>query len=387
MQDTSLTTVATTISKEANPASTSSRKCEISIVVPTFNEVENARLLVEKLYQAIPTENFEIVFVDDDSSDGTRDELFRLAEENPAIRVIQRIGRRGLSTAVIEGILSTTSKYIVVIDADLQHDETVIPQMVDYLRSGQYDISVGSRYVTGGGLGDWSASRVRVSAVATRIAKLAISAELSDPMSGYFAITREAFDSAVRDLSGQGYKILIDICASAPRGLRLKEVPYVFKNRIHGDSKLDSLVIWEYLLLLLDKAIGHVIPVKFISFAFIGSFGVVIHMGILSVIMGTTGLAFWISQTMAAIGAMIFNFFVNNILTYRDQRIRGLVPLVKGLLSFVAVCSIGMLANVGVADYLFSDFRYGWFSAGLAGILVGAVWNYATTSVITWKTR
>lgn len=387
MINTGSSDTTTMLKAETTSVSRPSHKLDFSIIVPTYNEVENARLLVEKIYDAIPGENFEIVFVDDDSSDGTRKELFTLADENPSIRMIQRIGRRGLSTAVIEGILSTTTPFVIVIDADLQHDESIIPQMLEHLRSGDYDIVIGSRYVAGGGVGDWSADRVRVSSIATRIAKLAISADVSDPMSGFFAVTREAFESAVRNLSGQGYKILIDICASAPQGLRIKEVPYVFKSRLHGDSKLDSLVIWEYLLLVLDKFIGHIVPVKFISFAAIGSLGVFIHMGILAATMNISNAPFWAAQTAAAVGAMIFNFFVNNILTYRDQRIRGFGPLMRGLLSFVAVCSVGMLANVGIADYLFSDFRYGWFSSGLAGILVGAVWNYATTSIITWRAR
>ncbi len=371
----------------AIPAPDTRKGASLSIVVPTYNEVSNVRLLAERINEALTGLSFEIVFVDDDSTDGTRDELFRLAGSNPAIRVIQRIGRRGLATAVIEGILSTTSDYVVVIDADLQHDETIIPDMVAALRSGDHDLVVGSRYVMGGGIGEWSAGRARVSSVATQIAKLAISTDLSDPMSGFFGITRTAFDAAVRNLSGQGYKILVDICASSPTTLRVKEVPYVFKNRVHGDSKLDSLVIWEYLLLIADKFVGHIVPVRFLSFIAIGSLGVLVHMAILSALIGLTDTRFWLSQAVAASGAMVFNFFMNNILTYRDQRIRGLLPLMKGLASFIAVCSIGALANVGIADYLFSDFRYGWISAGLAGILVGAVWNYATTSVLTWRSR
>ncbi|MGK6319084.1 glycosyltransferase [Sphingomonas sp. DT-204] len=359
----------------------------LSVIVPTFNERDNVGRLHEALKTALAGIPFEVVFVDDDSTDGTREAIAAMAARDGRVRMLHRIGRRGLATAVTEGMLSTSSPYLAVIDADLQHDERVLPQMLDLLQRGAADVAIGSRYAAGGSIGGWDARRVRVSAVATRLARLVTGADISDPMSGFFAITRTAFDSAVRELSGQGYKILLDICASAERPLRTVEVPYCFRPREAGESKLDALITWEYLLLLVDKLIGHVVPARFLSFMFIGGLGVFVHMGALTIMMEANHPPFLWAQSIATVLAMIFNFFVNNILTYRDRRLKGARQITRGLLTFVAACSIGAIANVGIANYLFADYHYGWWAAGLAGILVGAVWNYAATSVFTWRTR
>jgi dolichol-phosphate mannosyltransferase len=360
---------------------------ELAVIVPTFNERDNVRRLADVVSAALQGIVFEMVFVDDDSTDGTRDVLAQIAAERGNVRVIHRIGRRGLSTAVTEGMLSTTSPYIAVIDADLQHDERVLPRMVELLRADEADLVIGSRYVDGGGIGDWDAKRARVSSTATKLAKLITSAEITDPMSGFFAITRPALYSAVRDLSGQGYKILLDIAASSAEPMRIREVPYEFRTRQHGESKLDALIVWEYLLLLVDKLVGHIVPARFISFMFIGGLGVFVHMGILGTMVTIGQPTFLWAQAISTAIAMVFNFFVNNTLTYRDRRLKGVFPMLKGLLTFMLVCSVGAIANVGIADYLFSDYHYGWLSAGLAGILVGVVWNYAASSVFTWRSR
>lgn len=363
------------------------RAAELAVIVPTFNERENIHALTDAVAAALDGITFEMVFVDDDSTDGTRDVLETIAAERGNIRVIHRIGRRGLATAVTEGMLSTTSPYIAVIDADLQHDEHVLPQMLELLRNDEADLVIGSRYVDGGGIGDWDARRAKVSSTATKLAKMITSAAITDPMSGFFAITRSALYGAVRDLSGQGYKILLDIAASSKQPLRIRELPYEFRARQHGESKLDTLIVWEYLLLLVDKLVGHIVPARFISFVFIGGLGVFVHMGVLGMLIALGRPSFLWAQAVATGAAMIFNFFVNNILTYRDRRLKGFVSLTRGLATFVLVCSVGAIANVGIADYLFSDFHYGWLSAGLAGILVGAVWNYAASSVFTWRSR
>jgi dolichol-phosphate mannosyltransferase len=301
--------------------------------------------------------------------------------------VIHRIGRRGLSTAVVEGILSTTTPFVAVIDADLQHDERVLTKMLATLQSGSADLVVGSRYIEGGGVGEWGKNRVRVSEIATRLATTIAKTDLSDPMSGFFAITRAGFNSAVRDLSGQGYKVLLDICASANPPLRTAELPYQFRTRQAGESKLDALIVWEYLLLLIDKLVGHVVPARFISFMLIGGLGVFVHMALLATMIEVGRPSFIWAQSIATVMAMVFNFFVNNLLTYRDRRLKGFVAMTRGLVSFVAVCSIGAIANVGIANFLFSGYSYGWLTAGLAGILVGAVWNYAASALVTWRAR
>ncbi len=357
---------------------------ELAIVVPTFNERDNIIPLLEKIEAALPDVAWEAVFVDDDSKDGTPDAVTERCRVDSRVRIVRRIGRRGLSSAVVEGILSTSTPYVAVIDADMQHDERILGNMLASLRAGEADLAVGSRYTGDGGFGDWDARRKTISFVATRLSAFVVKADLTDPMSGFFMIRRDAFEASVRQLSSQGYKILLDIVASAPKPLRIKEFPYVFRLRQHGESKLDALVSLEYLMLLLDKMVGRWVPARFVLFMGIGGLGVFVHMAVLTVLLKTLGAAFITGQSAATAVAMTFNFFLNNVLTYRDKRLKGFGPVLRGLVSFYLVCSVGAVSNVGIANFMFSH-SYSWFISGIAGILVGAVWNYAASSVFTWR--
>lgn len=357
----------------------------LAVVLPTFNERDNVEKVAGVIATALAGEAYEIVFVDDDSTDGTRDVVAGLARRDGRIRLIHRIGRRGLSSAVVEGVLSTSAPFVAVMDADLQHDERLLPAMLATLRAGEADVVIGSRYVADGGLGDWDKSRADLSRFGTRLAQVVTKTALSDPLSGFFMITRTAFDQSVRGLSAQGYKILVDLLASAPKPLRAREIGYTFRQRVAGDSKLDSLVAWEYAMLLLDKSVGRIVPVRFVMFAAIGGLGVLVHMAVLTGLYQGAQIGFAAAQGGATFAAMTFNFFANNQLTYRDKRLKGVVGVARGLATFYAVCSIGAVANVGIADFLFGRGDTSWWLAGLAGIAVGAVWNYAASAVFTWK--
>lgn len=356
---------------------------EIAIVAPTLNEKDNVLRLRDALEASLKDIPWELIFVDDDSTDGTHELLLNEAQRDPRVRVIRRIGRRGLSTAAIEGVLASSAPLVAVIDADMQHDEKVLPKMIETLRRENADLVVGTRYADGGGTGDWSAKRRFVSRFATKVAQLVVKADLSDPMSGFFVMRREAFDRAVKRLSGQGYKILLDLVASSKPPLKVAEVPYTFRVRTAGESKLDSAVSWEYLMLLADKLVGRFVPVRFVMFMTVGAAGVVVHMATLAALYQLVHSGFTWAQVIATVAAMTFNFFVNNQLTYRDRRRKGW-GLLTGLISFYLVCSIGAVANVGIAGYLFGQ-DYAWWLSGIAGVLVGAVWNYAASSTYTWR--
>jgi len=358
---------------------------EISIVVPTFSEAENVTELHARLSTVLAAESWELIFVDDDSPDGTADLARALASKDPRVRCIQRIGRRGLSTAVVEGALSSSAPFVAVMDADLQHDESILPAMLHELRSRNLDIVVGSRYVHGGGTGDWAESRKTISRIASRLAKGLVPENLHDPLSGFFAVRTEAVRDAARRLSGYGYKILLDLFVSAGRPLQFAEVPYTFKPRVHGQSKLDSLVAWEYLMLLVDKRIGHIIAPRLLFFVLVGGSGVALHYLILSTLYLAAGVSFTVAQLVGTVVAMTSNFFLNNLFTYRDQRLRGL-RLVRGLLSFYAVCGMGALANIGIAAYAFAK-NLEWALSAAAGIVVGTLWNYLATARFTWGAR
>jgi dolichol-phosphate mannosyltransferase len=355
---------------------------ELSIIVPTFNERENIAELIGRLVLCLADRSWEVVFVDDDSPDGTAEAVREHAAADSRVRCLHRIGRRGLSSACVEGMLATTGPYLAVIDADMQHDEQLLPQMLDTLKQGDTDIVIGSRYAPGGDIGDWDTGRARMSRFAVRLSRLVVPRELTDPMSGFFMMRRSVLDGSVRKLSAIGFKILTDVFASYPQPLRFKELAYRFRVRRAGESKLDSVTAWDYVMLLLDKLIGHLIPVRFLAFSIVGAVGVAVHFAVLMLVFQGLHRGFVAGQWVATFVAMTFNYAVNNVLTYRDMRLRGMRWL-RGWVSFVLACSIGGFANVGIASTLYGSGR-GWFPAAIAGIIVGAVWNYAVTRMLTW---
>jgi dolichol-phosphate mannosyltransferase len=354
----------------------------LSIVVPTLNERDNVAAVVEEVAQAFAATDWEIIFVDDDSRDRTAWTVREIAARDDRVRCLQRIRRRGLASACIEGMLASTAPYVAVMDGDLQHDPRVLPGMLELLRSDSAEIVVGSRYVKGGSVQSWSAGRQRMSRLATRLGRRVLTEQLTDPMSGVFMLRRELIDEVVRRLSGLGFKLLLDIFLSARRSLVYREVPVVFRNRVAGETKLDELVVWEYLMLLADKTIGRYVPVRFLAFALIGALGLGVHFVVLSTLYLWAGTEFPPAQAIATAGAMVFNYTLNNVLTYRDRRRRGLAWF-YGLASFTLACSAGALANVGIATYVFYR-EAGWILAAVTGVAVGAVWNYAVSSVYTW---
>jgi dolichol-phosphate mannosyltransferase len=354
----------------------------LSIVVPTFNESLNIDAFLSRIEKTLGASGWETIFVDDDSPDETAAVVRNIARVDRRVRCLQRIGRRGLSSAVIEGMLAASAATIAVMDADLQHDETILPKMLTEIEENRADLVVATRYDAGGSMSGCSESRMKMSRIATWVSHVVLVHPVSDPMSGFFMITRQTLDKVVHRLSGLGFKILLDILATEKTELKIAEVPYRFRDRYAGDSKLDRMVVWEYGLLLADKKIGRLIPARFLSFSLIGGIGVLVHMGVLTGLLINVKLSFPVAQSMAALITMIFNFALNNQLTYRDRRLKGMAWL-KGLVSFVAACSIGALANIGIASFLFQN-RAQWIIAALSGVLVGAVWNYVVTQLYTW---
>lgn len=355
---------------------------ELSVIVPTLNEAQNVPIMVERLAQALAGVRWEVIFVDDNSRDGTTAAVRRIAQADPRVRCLRRIGRRGLSGACIEGMLASSAAVVAVVDGDLQHDETQLPRMLESLRQGA-DLVVGTRFAAGG-TAESGFSRVRHwgSQVATGTARRLLGVRLSDPMSGFFMMRRDLFDALAPRLSTFGFKVLLDIVASSPQPLKIVELPFEFRARRHGQSKLDSLVVLEYLGLVLAKLSGDWVSIRFLLFALIGATGLFVHLAALQQAL-SFGLSFDWAQTVAAFVAMTSNFFLNNQLTYRDRRLHGLAAL-RGLVTFYAVCSVGTIANVGVANWVYGT-RPSWWLAGTAGALMGVVFNYAASSALTWR--
>lgn len=366
---------------EASEGATARRLC---VVVPTFNERDNVPKLLAKLDAALSGIAWEVIFVDDNSPDGTWQVVRELAQTDPRVRCLRRIGRRGLSGACIEGILASSAPFVAVMDADLQHDETRLPTMLALLEDGRAELAVGSRYVSGGDTGSFGSTRLGGSRVATLLARALLHIEVADPMSGFFMIRRDRFEELAPSLSVQGFKILLDIVATAGGRLRVAEVPYSFGARLHGESKLDSMVVLDFLGLVLAKLTHDLVSLRFLLFALVGSIGLAVHLVTLYVALALD-VPFPRAQGVAALIAMTGNFLLNNLLTYRDQRLHGL-RFVRGLLLFYLVCSVGLIANVGVAFSVY-DQEPIWWLAGAAGALMGVVWNYAVSSLFVWRAK
>lgn len=359
------------------------RSIELSVIIPTYCERENLTELVNRLHRVLAGVQWEVVFVDDDSPDGTADIARTLGSRDRRVRCIQRIGRRGLSSACVEGMLASAAPVIAVMDADLQHDETRLPVMLERIRREGADLVVATRYAGDGSTGAWDETREDMSRAATRISRLIHKQAVSDPMSGFFMLKREVLTASVRDLSAVGFKLLLDILASVKTPIVIQEEPYTFRNRVAGESKLDSLVLWDFGMMLVDKLVGRYIPVRFIAFALVGGAGILVHMAIISVLLLYLRVSFPVGQLVASTLTMVVNYSINNVLTYRDRRRRG-VRWFTGLLSFMAACSLGGVINVLIANSFHTN-GAPWVVASLAGILIGAMWNFAVATQFTWQ--
>jgi dolichol-phosphate mannosyltransferase len=361
-----------------------SNTASLTVVVPCYNERDNIAPMVASLDKALAGLSWEVVFVDDDSPDGTAATAREIARTDSRVRCIRRVGRRGLSSAVIEGALSSSADYVAVIDGDLQHDETRLPDMIAALAAGA-DLVVGSRHVEGGdNAGLSSPLREKLSTAGISLARAVTRTKLSDPMSGFFMLRRSLFEALAQRLTGQGFKILLDLVLASPKPLNIVETPYKFRARMAGESKLDALVMAQFAGLLIDKTLRGTVPLRFITFALVGGFGVLVNLAVLQVGL-SLGLSFAAAQTIGTIIAMVANFWLNNQLTYRAQRLKG-PKIWWGLLLFMLVCGLGAIANIGIARALYAQNGHGIFAGG-AGAAVGVVWNYAVSATLVWRVR
>lgn len=358
---------------------------ELTIVVPTYNEYGNIQPFIDAIKNVMKGHSWELIFIDDDSTDGSYRLIGNIARTDTRVRCIRRVGRKGLSSACIEGILASSSPYVCVMDADMQHDESILPDMLERLKSGDEDIVIGSRYTDAGSIGNLPRYRVFISRAATRLGNFLLPAPVSDPMSGFFMLKKEFFDSVVYQLSGKGFKILLDILVSSDRAIKVTELPYTMRQRDHGESKLGFMVVLEFFYLLIEKLFGHLLPRRFVAFSMVGLSGVMVHLCVLWLMHRFFMQMFLPSQALATLVAMTSNFILNNMFTYRDKRLRG-ADFFRGLFNFYIACSFGALINIALASMLY-EFSLPWWLAGIAGAVAGAVWNYAITAIVTWGSK
>jgi dolichol-phosphate mannosyltransferase len=358
---------------------------DLAVVVPTFNEAENVARIVASIDAVLTGIHYEIVFVDDWSSDGTAARVETIAADRTNVRVIRRFDRRGLSSAVIEGMMATMAPIVAVIDGDGQHDEQLLPRLFALVRSGSADVAIGSRYCANGSTGDWGSFRLRCSHAATRLSRLVLQSPVADPMSGFFVVRRDKVEALLPRLSGRGFKILFDLLSSSPEPLRAIELPFTFRPRTAGESKLGTGVVLDYLVTIADRLIRRVLPSRLVMFAAVGTLGLGVHLAVLETMLARAGTRFSVAQTAAVLVAIAFNFVINNAVTFRDRTLRGW-RFAGGLASFYAVCGLGALANVGIGSVLFAE-HHRWWVSGVAGALVGSLWNFAAAMLVTWRKR
>ncbi|MFM9088845.1 MAG: glycosyltransferase family 2 protein [Cyanobium sp.] len=362
-------------------------RSRLSIVLPTYNESENVIPIATELLVLRDKIDLEIIFVDDDSQDGTADKIRELAHSAPQVRLIRRIGRGGLSSAIKEGILDATGDLVVVMDCDGQHPPASVMAAVSYLEETGVDLVIGSRFHPDSLIRGLSELRERNSTWANAVARFSLPRyrQLTDYMSGFFVCRLAQVLPYVRQIDVNGFKFLYELLAISRGRLRVAEIPLMFQQRISGESKLNLAVVWDLGISILHTLLFRSVPRRAISFALVGATGVGIHLLIYSLTRQFLHFNFEFAQTSAVLGAASSNFLINNILTFRFQQLAGFRLLI-GLVRFLLVTSMGMVANVGVSSALYHQHTQQALLAMFAGIAVDFVWKYAASSKFVWNT-
>lgn len=354
---------------------------DITVVVPVLNEAENIAPLVGMLRDALDGLDWEVLFVDDDSADGTADAVHAIARDDPRVRHILRVTHPGLANSCIQGMLSSSADVLCVMDGDGQHDPRVIRELRACVLDGGTDVASAARDLRAVDSHSLRPLRQRLSRAGNALGRAALKRDTTDPLSGFFAIRRDAFLRVVRTLSDSGFKLLFDILMSDPK-LRHVEIPHTFRPRLHGASKLDALVMWQFAALVVEKLARGLIPARLASFLAVGGLGFGVHMAVLYSGLGL-GAPFYAAQAAAAVIAASSNFLLNNALTWRDRRFTG-VALVYGWVAYLAVSSVGLIANVAVATWAYGQLRGLAIVAATAGIFMDAVWKFAVSDRLVW---
>jgi dolichol-phosphate mannosyltransferase len=364
---------------------------DLSLVLPTYNEGKN---IVPMLEQLIPVLDgvahlqYEIIVVDDDSPDRTWEKALSLAEKFPQVRVVRRQGERGLSTAVIRGWQAARGRFLGVMDADLQHPPEVAANVAREMMRGA-DLAIASRHVEGGGVSDWSLVRRVISRGAQMIGYMLLHeviGRITDPMSGFFMIRRTALQG--RKLSPLGYKILIEVLGRGQVGW-ISEVPYTFRERSEGSSKLTNQIYLQYFQHLLRLRLFLVHESKFVRFCVVGCSGVIIDMSLLFVFSDPKMLGWGLtrSKLLAAEAALLNNFIWNDLWTFgsvsKHQSTMG--HRVKRFLKFNAICSLGIFLNVVILNIEFNWFHMNRYIANLVAIGLVTLWNYKSNKEFSWR--
>lgn len=356
----------------------------VSIIIPTYNEHANIERLVREIDCAMGRESYEVIFVDDDSPDGTAYIIEKCSRDYP-VWVFVRRGRRGLATAVVQGFAHSSGDIIVVMDADLQHPPSAIPMLLERVRAGS-DVAVASRYVKGGSAPGLGSLRNLFSRAAVAVARalLPSAASVADPMSGFFALRRKVLDGIV--LEPSGFKILLEILALG-KIESVCELPFSFTNRHAGVSKMSLGEQGRYFAHLLSLMFRTGELARLARFCLVGLSGVCVNMGVLWFLTGVIGLFYMLSACISIEASIVTNFLANNAFTFRDRNDQSKRSLFARLIRFNAVSIVAVGVNLGVLWLLTSVAGLSYLLSNLAGIALATVWNFLVNNHWTWAAR
>ncbi len=355
----------------------------LSVILPTYNEAENLPILLDRLTDLLADLDYEIVVVDDNSPDGTWAIAEEWAGRSRRIRSIRRVTDRGLSSAVMAGMEVARGRVLAVMDSDLQHDEAALIDVVSPVLDGEADVSLGSREVDGGSYGEWGRWRRFVSWGGAQLAKRLLGVPVSDPMSGFFAVSRERYVAVSDQVNPRGFKILLEFLARGGRPT-VAEVGYGFRDRMHGETKLSSGVIGAYLVALIDLVVGRVVSATFTAYALVGLLGATVRFSTL--LLATAAGLSW-AALLAFQLSVLSNYVFNNAFTFAGQRRRGL-RAVSGFVPFQLIALHGLLVQAGLATVLGADASELATTAiwiQLVGIGLATTGNYHLNRAITWR--
>lgn len=359
----------------------------LSLILPTYNERESLPTLIPRITEILRGTEYEIIVVDDDSPDRTWEVARELSRKHERLHVIRRVGRLGLSSAVIEGFLAAKGDVFVVMDADGQHDAALLPRIAAAAEENK-GIAMGSRYMEGGSVGNWEGFRAFVSRLGGSLAIWLCKVKVTDPMSGFFAISRRTFEEVLPRLNPKGFKILLDLLVHVPSGTNVSELPFSFGKRLLGESKFSAQVRMQYLEFLYDATVGRFIPLTLVKYCAVGALGVAVnlsaYMTVTLLLRESPQYGLFPTPLVAGIeAAIVFNFLLNNAWTFSHAKLRGW-GAVTGFVKYNGVCAFGALANVAVTAFLF---RGGMTAIGsiAIGAFVGMIWNYTIGKLFTWN--
>ena len=359
----------------------------ITFILPTHNEEKNIISLIKEILCFDKKYLIEIIVVDDNSKDRTQSLVREFSKADRKVRLINRVGRYGLSSAIIEGCLNATGEIIAVMDSDGQHEVKSVYESIDYLLKSDNDLIIGSRFAKGSSIEGLSKKRKKGSSFANNFARFTLSKNyyhLSDFMSGCCAFKRNNCIKYLKKIDVSGFKFLYELLSLSKGTLKVAEIPINFQSRKYGYSKLDYPVIWDFFISAFHSLTRRFIPRRAISFGFVGATGILVHLFVVYFLLAITKLNFFQVLPIAGVSAASSNFFINNFLTFRNARLKG-VYLISGLMKFLIVSSIPLLANVGLASSFYQYVTPNKFLSQMAGIVVVFIWNYAASSKFVWK--